>query len=357
MAETVLALRGVSHRFGRDAVLRDVSLTAQAGEVTCLLGPSGSGKSTLLRLIAGLEPLQAGRICLAGEVLAEPGREPPPEARPVGLVFQDHVLFPHQTVAQNIAFGLSSLAPAERRAAVEKQLQGMALVGLGERYPHTLSGGQQQRVALARAMAPAPQVLLLDEPFANVDATLRRALREDARRALRQAGCVAVVVTHDPEEALELGDRIVVLGAGAVVQAGTPAELWQAPASASVAALFGQAQHIAGRVADGRVKTAFGDMGAVADAEEQAMVDVVVRPTAVALHPDSAGARVDDVRFLGEGCLVFLAAGKETLRAKVADLGGLKVGDRAAATFDPDGVFVYGRQPDAPRHRLAPTCV
>ena len=355
MAETVLALRGVSHRFGRDAVLRDVSLTAQAGEVTCLLGPSGSGKSTLLRLIAGLEPLQAGRICLGGEVLAEPGREPPPEARPVGLVFQDHVLFPHQTVAQNIAFGLSRLAPAERRAAVEKQLQGMALVGLGERYPHTLSGGQQQRVALARAMAPAPQVLLLDEPFANVDATLRRALREDARRALRQAGCVAIVVTHDPEEALELGDRIVVLGAGTVVQAGTPADLWQAPASASVAALFGQAQHIAGRVADGRVKTAFGDVGAVADAEEQATVDVVVRPTAVALHPDSAGARVDDVRFLGEGYLVFLAAGKETLRAKVADLGGLKVGDRAAATFDPDGVFVYGRQPDAPRHRLAPT--
>lgn len=352
MGETVLALCGISHRFGRDVVLREVSFTARAGEVTCLLGPSGSGKSTLLRLVAGLEALQTGRISLGAEVLAEPGREPPPEARPVGLVFQDHALFPHQTAAQNIAFGLADLAPAARRAAVEKQLQGMALAGLGERYPHTLSGGQQQRVALARAMAPAPPVLLLDEPFANVDSTLRRALREDARRALRQAGAVAVVVTHDPEEALELGDRIVVLGAGAVVQAGKPMELWQAPASAAVAELFGQAQHVAGLVARGRVTTAFGDVGAVAGVEEQAVVDVVVRPMAVVLRPAANGARVEDMRYLGDGHLVFLAAGGETLRAKVADLGGLAIGDRAVATFRRDGVFVYGRQPDAPRLRL-----
>ena len=352
MGGTVLALCGISHRFGRDAVLREVSLDARAGEVTCLLGPSGSGKSTLLRLVAGLEPLQTGRIRLGAEVLAEPGREPPPEARPVGLVFQDHALFPHQTVAQNIAFGLAELAPGARRAVVEEQLQRMGLAGLEERYPHTLSGGQQQRVALARAMAPAPPVLLLDEPFANVDSTLRRALREDARRALRQAGGVAVVVTHDPEEALALGDWIVILGAGGVVQAGTPAALWQTPASAAVAELFGHAQHVAGLVAKGRVTTAFGDVGAVAGAEEQAAVDVVVRPTAVALRPGASGASVEDVRYLGDGHLVFLAASGETLRAKVADLGGLAIGDRAVATFRPDGVFVYGRQPDAPRHRL-----
>lgn len=350
----VLELRGVSHRFGRDAVLREVSLEAPAGEVTCLLGPSGSGKSTLLRLVAGLEVLQAGRIRLGGEVLAAPGRAPPPEARPVGLVFQDHVLFPHQTVAENIAFGLPDLAPAQRREVVAQQLRGMALAGLGERYPHTLSGGQQQRVALARAMAPAPPVLLLDEPFANVDATLRRALREDARRALRQAGGVAVVVTHDPDEALELGDRIVVLEAGAVVQAATPAELWQAPASATVAALFGQAQHLAGSVANGRVRTAFGDVGAVSDAAEQAAVDVVARPTAVALRRDPSGAEIEDVRYLGDSHLVFLTADGETLRAKVRDPGGLRVGDRAAATFRHDGVFVYGRQPGAPRHHLGP---
>lgn len=338
-----LELCAVSHRFGRETVLREVSLKATAGEVTCLLGASGTGKSTLLRLVAGLEPLQGGHIRLDGELLAAPGREPPPEARPVGLVFQDHALFPHRTVGENIAFGLAHLPPSQRQAAVARQLQAVALAGFGDRYPETLSGGQQQRVALARALAPAPKVMLLDEPFASVDTTLRRALREDARRALRGAGSVALVVTHDPEEALELADWIVVLGAGQVVQAGSPADVWRQPASAAVAELFGQAQHLAGVVADGRVRTAFGDVGAASGRADQAAVDVVVRPSAVALRPDAAGATVEDVRFLGDRHLVLLAAGEETLRANVEELGGLEVGQQAVATFSADGVFVYGQ--------------
>ena len=337
-----LELCAVCHRFGRETVLREVSLKAAAGEVTCLLGASGTGKSTLLRLVAGLEPLQAGHIRLDGELLAAPGQEPPPEARPVGLVFQDHALFPHRTVAENIAFGLAHLPSPQRQAAAARQLQAVALSGFGDRYPETLSGGQQQRVALARALAPAPKVMLLDEPFANVDTTLRRALREDARRALRGAGSVALVVTHDPEEALELADWIIVLGAGRVVQAGSPADIWRHPASAAVAELFGQAQHLAGIVADGRVRTAFGDVGAASGLPDRAVVDVLVRPSAVALRPHAAGAMVEDVRFLGDRHLVLLAVGDETLRANVEELRGLEVGQRAAASFCPAGVFVYG---------------
>lgn len=338
-----LAFHDIRHRYGPEAVLRGVSLVAPAGEVTCVLGPSGSGKSTLLRLAAGLEPLQAGSICLDGEVLAGPGRAPPPEDRPVGLVFQDHALFPHRTVGQNVAFGLADLPPTRRHDIVRRQLEAVAMAALAGRYPHTLSGGQQQRVALARALAPAPRVMLLDEPFANVDPTLRRALREDARRALREAGSVAIVVTHDPEEALELSDRIVVLDAGEVVQAGSPKQIWRQPASAAVAGLFGQAQHLRGAVAAGRVATAFGDAGAAAGAEEGAGVDVVVRPSAVTLRRDDAGARVADIRFLGDRYLVLLAAAGETLRASVPALAGLALGDRVAARFQANGTFLYPR--------------
>ena len=336
---------GVSHRFGPGAVLREVSLKASAAEITCVLGPSGSGKSTLLRLAAGLEPLQAGDIRLDGAVLAEPGREPRPEERPVGLVFQDHALFPHLTTGENIAFGISGVPRGERQAVVRRQLEAVALAGFAGRYPHTLSGGQQQRVALARALAPAPRVVLLDEPFANVDATLRRTLREDARRALRAAGSVAVVVTHDPDEALELADRIVVLEAGKVVQAGSPLDIWRRPASVTVAELFGQAQHLLGTVGGARVRTAFGDVGP-ATGEEGAAVDVVVRPTAVTLRRDPAGARVVDIRFLGDRYLVLLEAAGETLRANVPGLGRLALGDRVAATFEASGTFLYG--PDRP---------
>ena len=350
-----LEFHNVSHLYGEETALQGVSLVAEAGEITCLLGASGSGKSTLLRLAAGLERLQAGAIRLDGERLSEPGREPPPERRPVGLVFQDHVLFPHKTVRENVAFGLRSLPPAERRAVAEQALRNVALGDFGERYPDTLSGGQQQRVALARALAPAPRVMLLDEPFANVDATLRRALREDSRRALRSAGNVAVIVTHDPDEALELADRIVVLEEGRVVQRGTPTDIWRAPASVVVAELFGQAQHLRGSVTDGVVTTRFGSFdcprGGLLDGRA---VDVVVRPTAIAMRKTADGARLVDIRFLGDRYLAVASAGDEVLRASLPELGDIAVGDRIVATFDSHGVFVYPSVTVANREASAP---
>ena len=340
----------LTHRYaaraGEDVVLRDLTLEALPGEITCLLGSSGSGKSTVLRLAAGLERVQAGRIVLDGETLSEPGREPPPERRPVGLVFQDHVLFPHKTVRENVAFGLRHLGADERREVAARSLRAVSLSGSAERYPDTLSGGEQQRVALARALAPAPRVLLLDEPFANVDVTLRRRLREDARRALRESASIAVVVTHDPEEALELGDRIAVLANGRIVQVGNPGDIWRAPADVAVAELFGQAQHLRGTIDDGRVTTPFGVLPWSGEAPH-ATVDVVVRPAAVTLGKagpvgnGSERARVDDIRFLGDRYLVLAVAAGETLRASLTALGGLRVGDAVTATFDPAGTFIY----------------
>ena len=339
-----LEFENICHRYGERDVLRDVSLKARAGEITCLLGPSGSGKSTLLRMAAGLERLQSGVIRLHGTVLSDADRQPPPEARPVGLVFQEHVLFPHKTVEENVAFGLRHLAAAERRRVAARCLADVGLTALAGRYPHTLSGGEQQRVALARALAPAPEVMLLDEPFASVDATLRRALREQNRRELRRAGSVALVVTHDPDEALELADHIVVLERGRVAQAGAPPAIWQQPATAEVAAMFGQAQRVGGQAGGGAVRTLFGQFPLPAAAHGAAgEVDVLVRPGAISLRKAEAGPKVEDIRFLGERYVVHVREGDEALRASVADLQGLALQDRVSVTFRPEATFVYPR--------------
>lgn len=343
-----LDFKDVSHRYASEEVLRDVTLGAAPGEVTCLLGASGSGKTTLLRLAAGLERLQAGEIRLDGEVLCSPGRHPAPEQRPVGLVFQEHVLFPHKTVLDNVAFGLRDMAPRKRRAAAEASLDAVGLSAFADRYPDTLSGGQQQRVALARSLAPSPRVMLLDEPFANVDARLRRTLREDARHVLRQSGTIAVIVTHDPEEALELADRIAVMDGGRIAQVGSPEEIWRHPADRAVAALFGETQQLAGTVSAAGVTTAFGllsdDFVSTPHGDE---VVVLIRPTAVTLTKAENGGgvsgTVQDVRFLGGRYLVLVEAEGETLRASVASPDGIGVGDRVRITFDAAGVFVYGK--------------
>jgi iron(III) transport system ATP-binding protein len=300
-----LEFRHIAHAYGQVRALEDISFTAPAGEITCLLGASGCGKSTLLGLAAGLLNVQQGEIALGGEVLADAQASPPPEARPVGLVFQDGALFPHMTLAANVAFGL----PRDRRGEADSWLTRVGLAGMGARYPHELSGGQQQRAALARAMAPQPQVLLMDEPFASVDIVLRRALRRDCRIMLREAGATVVLVTHDPAEALDIADHIAVMQGGRIIQFGTPEELHFAPLTASVGAIFSGAQVIAGAPAEAGLDTLFGlwpMASLIGELPEAEALDLLVQADRLVPVADVRGCRVRDVHPLGARSRVLL---------------------------------------------------
>ncbi|MEM8817878.1 MAG: ABC transporter ATP-binding protein, partial [Pseudomonadota bacterium] len=290
-----------------------------------------------------------GAVHFRGELLARPGAEPPPEARNFGFVFQDHVLFPHLTVAANVAFGLAGLPAAERESRVTEQLAQVGLAAFADRYPHTLSGGQQQRVALARALAPRPGLMLLDEPFASVDSTLRRRLREDARRTLKDSGVPSIVVTHDPEEAMELADRIAVIRDGRIVQDAAPAEVWHQPADRFVAELFSDTDAISGVATDAAIETAFGSFplpeqkgSGNSEITAGAAVEVIVRPGGVHVAADSGSqARVVDVRFLGGRYLVVLEQQGERLRTISETLPPFKSGDAVTVTFASEGLLVY----------------
>ena len=257
-----LEFTNVSHRFGETLAVDDVSIGVEAGEFVCLLGPSGSGKTTLLRLAAGLDTLQSGHIAIDGMTVAEGGHahQIPPEKRGVGLMFQDYALFPHLTVTQNIGFGLQN--GLRDGTWIERALGDMHLAHLGERYPHTLSGGQQQRIALLRALAPAPAVLLLDEPFSGLDEHLRQRVRQETRAILAESGVTTLMVTHNPEAAMFLADRIVVLNDGRVAQDASPVEIYTSPADPFIVRLFGPANEFGGVVRDRLLDTALGPIPA-----------------------------------------------------------------------------------------------
>ncbi len=252
-----LQIRNLSHAYDGNAALSGINLSVEQGEIVCLLGASGCGKTTLLKLIAGLMAVQDGEILVEGTLLATEGINPPPEKRPIGLVFQEGALFPHMTVAQNVGFGISNSEKSE--SILTELFEHIGLNGFQHRYPHTLSGGQQQRVALARAIAPSPKVLLLDEPFAAVDIVLRRRLREQTRRLLKERNVTAILVTHDPDEAMEMADRIAVIENGKIVQFGSPDELYNNPASLNVGKLLGEGQAVNAIIDDDKIITSFGD--------------------------------------------------------------------------------------------------
>ncbi|MDA0784953.1 MAG: ABC transporter ATP-binding protein [Proteobacteria bacterium] len=305
-----LALEHVTHRFDATIAVDDVGLTVGAGELVCLVGPSGCGKTTLLRVAAGLEPLQQGRVLIGGEVMADRRMSVPPEDRNVGLVFQDYALFPHLTVRGNIAFGLKHLSSAERDEQVAHALERTGMSGYASIYPHQLSGGQQQRVALARALAPRPRIVLLDEPFSGLDTSLRHLVRDQAAEILRDAGIATLMVTHDPEEAMYLADRIAVMDQGKLRQVGTPDEIYLEPANAFVASFFGDVNHFAGRVEKGQVSIPLGPVPTNGHAEGQT-VEVLIRPEALSVAPggtaDTAAGVTGSViaaRFLGRSSLI-----------------------------------------------------
>ena len=336
--------------FGDVVALDDVSLRVETGELLALLGPSGCGKTTTLRVIAGFEPADGGSVRVGGRLVLDDRTSLPPETRRVGMVFQDYALFPHLTVAANVQYGLESggvagsglgsrvarwvrqhlpLAPRVRDARVQEALTLVSLETMGDRYPHELSGGEAQRVALARALAPRPALVLLDEPFSNLDTRLRASVRADVRAILKRAGAAAVFVTHDQEEAFSLADRVAVMWAGRIAQVGAPSQIYQRPTSREVAAFVGDADFLPGEALAGRVRTEVGVIETGGPPELRGPVDVMLRPETLQVRagtgndPPSdeewAGGEVVDREYYGHDQMI--AVRLETGRRVHARLG------------------------------------
>jgi iron(III) transport system ATP-binding protein len=285
MACGSICAHGVSKSFGTTRAVDDADLCVERGELVALLGPSGCGKTTLLRLLAGFERPDAGEVRLLDRTVADGSTWVPPERRRVGMVFQDYALFPHLTVAENVGFGV----PRRERARRVPELLGIVGLGaLGHRFPHELSGGQQQRVALARALAPSPEIVLLDEPWSNIDPLLRGTMRDELAAILRGIGVTVVLVTHDREEAFSLADRIALMRDGTIVQEGSPEELYLAPADRWTAEFVGAGNFLRGRVDGGLVDTLLGRFPLVNGAAAPD-VDVLIRPELLELAVDPNG--------------------------------------------------------------------
>ena len=285
----LIELQELSRRFPGAQAVNRLSLVVEEAEVLALLGPSGCGKTTVLRLIAGFEVPDGGRIRLRGRLIAGDGVMVPPEERGVGLVFQDYALFPHLTVADNIAFGLADWDRAERRRRVQVVLDLVGLGAVAGRHPHELSGGQQQRIAVARALAPAPAILLLDEPFSNLDTDLRVQMRDDIGRILRETQTTTIFVTHDQEEAFAIADRVGVLNRGSLEQVDTPERIYHAPASPFVARFVGAADFVPGTVTAAGVRTELGIFPRPVDGSVGAAVEVMIRPDDIDFTVDPEG--------------------------------------------------------------------
>ena len=310
----------VEKRFGHTQVLRGVDLTIARSEVVALLGPSGCGKTTLLRILAGLENPDHGSVSVDGVLLASATATIPPEKRNIGLVFQDFALFPHLRVDANVAFGLTHLPRPDRAPLVARTLARFDLEDLAHRYPHELSGGQQQRVALARALAPTPRVLLMDEPFSNLDTQLRRRLRVELRQTLRQIGIATIFVTHDQDEALSLADRVAVMERGQIAQCDTPEAVYRRPQSLAVARATGQLATLPGRAKDGRVDTILGPLhGHGPDGE----VTVIVRPEDLTLADTGVEATVIGRDYTGAELELWLDVSGHTLITRLPARGPL----------------------------------
>lgn len=311
-----LDVQGLTRRFAGMAVVDDVSLSVEPGQVTCLLGPSGCGKSTTLRMIAGVERPDSGRILIDGTEVFGPGRDLPPESRGIGLMFQDFALFPHLTVAQNVAFGLSGdkSARADRVAGL---LEKVNLSGFGPKHPHQLSGGEQQRVALARALAPRPRVLLMDEPFSGLDNRLRDGIRDTTLEVLKAEGTAVLLVTHEPDEAMRMADEIALMRSGVIVQRGAPYNVYNAPVDNAAAAFFSDVNVIQGVSKGALTETPFGAFLTPGHADGTP-VDIVIRPQHLKIDFDRAGrgpnptptdgtparGTVERARYLGRESLV-----------------------------------------------------
>ncbi len=344
----LLEVENLRHAYGRQEVVRGLSFSLADGAIGCLLGPSGCGKTTVLRCIAGFEAVREGTIRLSGALVSAPGMLVPPEKRRIGMVFQDYALFPHLTVEGNIAFGLHA-APGAEHAARVRELAGMAgLTAALDKYPHEISGGQQQRVALARALAPRPHLLLLDEPFSNLDVELRERLSLEVREIIKASGATAVLVTHDQQEAFAMADEIGILHQGRIQQWDSAYHLYHRPANRFVADFVGQGVFVPGRATDAggleiELGMLHGDSGGVAE------LDVLLRPDDV-VHDDAAPTKAEVLHKAFRGAEILytlrLESGRKVL-ALVPSHHNHALGEKIGIRLDVDHVVAFRPEPQS----------
>jgi len=336
-ARMLLEVEGLRHSYGDHEVVRGLAFSLHRGAIGCLLGPSGCGKTTVLRCIAGFEPVQEGVIRIAGRVVSAPGSTVPPEQRRVGMVFQDYALFPHLDVAGNIGFGLRG----GRDARVRELAALVGLCGELDKYPHEISGGQQQRVALARALAPRPELLLLDEPFSNLDVDLRERLSHELRDIIKASGATAILVTHDQHEAFAMADEIGVLHAGRIQQWDSAYNLYHRPANRFVADFVGQGVFLPAKARGGQLEIELGLLQGDAGGGEN--LEVLLRPDDV-VHDDAAATQAEVVHKAFRGAEILytlrLASGRKVL-ALVPSHHNHALGERIGIRLDVDHVVAF----------------
>lgn len=342
----LLKVDNIACRYDDEKIFDSLSFHVNRGEIVSLLGPSGCGKTTALRAIAGFEPIFDGQIRLNGHVVAEPGAAVPPEKRQIGMVFQDYALFPHLTVAQNIAFGLRDLSRKAQREQVEHMIDAVGLPGYAERFPHELSGGQQQRVALARALAPHPNLLLMDEPFSNLDIELRERLSLEVRDILQREEITGILVTHDQHEAFAISDKVGIMHQGQILQWDTPYSLYHEPADRFVADFVGQGRFIEGIASTpSSFETVLGTLQAnrAYPFAEGERVEIMLRPDDI-VHDEHGDLRATVIEraFKGAEILYTLALpGGETLLSLFPSHCNYPVGEKVTVRAAADHLICF----------------
>ena len=353
-----LELKGIVQRYGKTTVVDGVNLRIEAGQIACLLGPSGCGKTTLLRCIAGFEDIAGGEITVHGVVVSRSGQRVAPEKRRIGMVFQDYALFPHLTIEENVAFGLGTKPQEDAHLRVRQLLATVGLSGQGEKYPHELSGGQQQRVALARALAPRPELILLDEPFSNLDVGLRERLSVEVREILKREGSTAILVTHDQNEAFAMADEIGIMYEGRIQQWDVPYNLYHRPANRFVADFIGQGVLVPGIV--GILNSVRMELGTLtsdtpvecnetcAHCDNGCKVDILLRPDDI-VHDDQSKLQAEVVHKAFRGADILytlrLASGTEVL-SLVPSHHNHALGEKIGIRLDADHVIAFKASED-----------
>ncbi|MBL4785168.1 MAG: ABC transporter ATP-binding protein [Cohaesibacteraceae bacterium] len=339
-----LEFENISLIFDSVPVLNNLSLTIEPGEIVCLLGHSGSGKTSLLRIAAGIERPQSGRVLINGLEMSGPGGYLPPEKRGVGLMFQDYALFPHLSILDNVRFGLKSFSKEDALRASTRALERVGMQSYSNAFPHILSGGQQQRVALARAIAPRPGVLLMDEPFSGLDNRLRDQVRDETIAVLREMRTTSILVTHDPEEAMRMADRIILLRDGHIVQQGSAQDVYFNPVDHFAARFFSEMNELEGFVRNGKAETPLGSFLANGFSEGDRVL-VCIRPQACILKPKGEGRPCRIVRrlFLGEVDVLEIAVdGMELpVKARIRDGRAFETGVELGISFDQDELLIF----------------